>query len=226
MTDTSLRPDAERKDYNVVLICLEGFSKYIMEEKGHVKGVTPNLDRLTREGIYFSNIYANSFRTDRAMVAVMSALPAQPTMSVMDMTRISTSLPSLAGALGKNGYDTHFYYGGDANYSNMKSYLMGTGFQNVTHQFDFDKKLQVYGSYEWQTGANVQNASSSVLNSYEYGTSLSLDYPYIKLGRLARPFLRKGLSSTSFKLEADWQLRAVQAHFRAEDKHRPELQSL
>ena len=142
MTYTSLRPDAERKDYNVVLICLEGFSKYIMEEKGHVKGVTPNLDRLTREGIYFSNIYANSFRTDRAMVAVMSALPAQPTMSVMDMTRISTSLPSLAGALGKNGYDTHFYYGGDANYSNMKSYLMGTGFQNVTHQFDFDKKLQ------------------------------------------------------------------------------------
>ena len=142
MTYTSLRPDAERKDYNVVLICLEGFSKYIMEEKGHVKGVTPNLDRLTREGIYFSNIYANSFRTDRAMVAVMSALPAQPTMSVMDMPRISTSLPSLAGALGKNGYDTHFYYGGDANYSNMKSYLMGTGFQNVTHQFDFDKKLQ------------------------------------------------------------------------------------
>ena len=142
MTYTSLRPDAERNDYNVVLICLEGFSKYIMEEKGHVKGVTPNLDRLTREGIYFSNIYANSFRTDRAMVAVMSALPAQPTMSVMDMPRISTSLPSLAGALGKNGYDTHFYYGGDANYSNMKSYLMGTGFQNVTHQFDFDKKLQ------------------------------------------------------------------------------------
>lgn len=142
MTYTSLRPDAERKDYNVVLICLEGFSKYIMEEKGHVKGVTPNLDRLTREGIYFSNIYANSFRTDRAMVAVMSALPAQPTMSVMDMPRLSTSLHSLAGALGKNGYDTHFYYGGDANYSNMKSYLMGTGFQNVTHQFDFDKKLQ------------------------------------------------------------------------------------
>lgn len=141
MTYTSLRPDAERKDYNVVLICLEGFSKYIMEEKGHVKGVTPNLDRLTHEGIYFSNIYANSFRTDRAMVAVMSALPAQPTMSVMDMPRISTSLPSLAGVLGKNGYDTRFYYGGDANYSNMKSYLMGTGFQYVTHQFDFDKSL-------------------------------------------------------------------------------------
>ncbi|MDY3847676.1 MAG: sulfatase-like hydrolase/transferase [Prevotella sp.] len=142
MTDTSLRQNAERKDYNVVLVCLEGFSKYIMAEKGHVKGVTPNLDRLTREGLYFTNVYANSFRTDRAMVAVLSGLPAQPTMSVMDMPRISTSLPSIAGSLAKHGYDTHFYYGGDANYSNMKSYLMGTGFQHVTHQFDFDKRLQ------------------------------------------------------------------------------------
>ena len=142
LTDTTLRSSAERHDYNVVLICMEGFSRYIMSEAGHVKGVTPWLDKYSQEGLYFSRFYANSFRTDRAMVAVMSGLPAQPTMSVMDMPRISTSLPSIAGSLGKNGYDTHFYYGGDANYSNMKSYLMGTGFQHITHQFDFEKKLQ------------------------------------------------------------------------------------
>ncbi len=142
MAHASLRPDVEKHDYNVVLICMEGFSKYIMSEAGHVKGVTPSLDRYSKEGLYFSRFYANSFRTDRALVAVLSGLPAQPTMSVMDMPRISTSLPSIAGSLGKNGYDTHFYYGGDANYSNMKSYLIGTGFQHITHQFDFEKKLQ------------------------------------------------------------------------------------
>ena len=142
LTDTTLRSSAEKHDYNVVLICMEGFSRYIMSEAGHVKGVTPWLDKYSQEGLYFSRFYANSFRTDRALVAVLSGLPAQPTMSVMDMPRISTSLPSIAGSLGKIGYDTHFYYGGDANYSNMKSYLMGTGFQHVTHQFDFDKKLQ------------------------------------------------------------------------------------
>ena len=142
MVHASLRLDAEKHDYNVVLICMEGFSKYIMSEAGYVKGVTPSLDRYSKEGLYFSRFYANSFRTDRALVAVLSGLPAQPTMSVMDMPRISTSLPSIAGSLGKNGYDTHFYYGGDANYSNMKSYLIGTGFQHITHQFDFEKKLQ------------------------------------------------------------------------------------
>ena len=37
-------------------------------------------------------------------------------------------------------------------------------------------KFEVHGSYEWQTNSTVQGRSS-VINSYEYGTSLSLDYP-------------------------------------------------
>lgn len=140
MICTRLRPDASRHDYNVVLVCLESFSKYIMAEAGHVSGVVPNLDRYSHEGIYFTDFYANSFRTDRALVSVLSGLPAQPTMSVMDQPRISTALPSIARTLGRNGYGTHFYYGGDTNYSNMRSYIVGTGFQQVTSQYDFSAK--------------------------------------------------------------------------------------
>ncbi len=140
MTCTHLRHDAEKHDYNVIVICLESFSKYIMQESGHVKGVVPNLERYSREGIYFTNFYANSFRTDRAIVSVFSGLPAQPTMSVMDQPHISTSLPSLARSLGKGDYDTHFYYGGDAGYSNMRSYIIGTGFEKLTDQHDFPSK--------------------------------------------------------------------------------------
>lgn len=140
---TQLREDATKHDYNVVIVCLESFSKYIMTESGHVKGVTPNLDKLSNEGIYFTNIYASSFRTDRGLVSVLSGLPAQPTMSVMDMPRISTSLPSLAKTLSGKGYDTHFYYGGDTNYSNMKSYIVGTGFSNITAEDDFPEKMRI-----------------------------------------------------------------------------------
>ena len=140
MTCTRLRQDAKQHDYNVIMICLESFSKYIMQESGHVKGVVPNLERYSREGIYFTNFYANSFRTDRAIVSVFSGLPAQPTMSVMDQPHISTSLPSLARTLAKHDYDTHFYYGGDAGYSNMQSYIIGTGFEKLTDQHDFDSK--------------------------------------------------------------------------------------
>lgn len=143
MTANALRCNAERHNYNVVLIGLESFSKYIMTESGYVKGVTPNLDNLSQEGIYFTNFYANSFRTDRGLVAILSGFPAQPTMSVMDIPHISTSLPSLASTLLRNGYDTHFYYGGDTNYSNMKSYIVGTGFNKVTSEDDFPKSQRM-----------------------------------------------------------------------------------
>ncbi len=118
---------------NVILITLESFSDTIM----HVKGITPNLLRLAEEGLYFTNFYANSFRTDRALVSIHSGIPAQPTMSVMDIPRKSTSLPSIANHLAKEGYKTAFYYGGDINYSNMRSYFMGTGFQNIVSESDF-----------------------------------------------------------------------------------------
>jgi phosphoglycerol transferase MdoB-like AlkP superfamily enzyme len=108
-----------------------------------VYGITPNLRRLAREGIWFTNFYANSFRTDRALVSIHSGLPAQPTMSVMDIPHKSTSLPSIAGQLAKNGYKTVFYYGGDINYSNMRSYFMGTGFQQVVSESDFPSKKRI-----------------------------------------------------------------------------------
>ena len=149
MTCTALRGDSvgvfslrgENQPKNVVVIMLESFSKYIMTEAGHVKGITPNLDRYSKEGIYFTRFYANSFRTDRAIVSILSGLPAQPTMSVMDIPHKSTALPSIANAMGKAGYNSTFYYGGDTNYSNMKSYFMGTGFQNVVSDKDFPKNL-------------------------------------------------------------------------------------
>lgn len=144
LSHTALRPDTIRtvSRPNVIMICLESFSKYLMEEKGHLRNVVPNLERLCREGTYFTNIYANSFRTDRALVSVLSALPAQPTMSIMDMPRKSTSLPSIARTLAANGYSTTFYYGGDTNYSNMRSYFMGTGFQTIISEYEFPARAR------------------------------------------------------------------------------------
>lgn len=135
LTHTALRSDTTGTlaRPNVILVVLESFSDTVM----HIPGVTPRLVQLTHEGIHFTNFYASSFRTDRALLSIHSALPAQPTMSLMDIPRKSTSLPSIAGTLARNGYTTAFYYGGDVNYSNMRSYFMGTGFHRVISETDF-----------------------------------------------------------------------------------------
>ena len=67
-------------------------------------------------------------------------------------------------------------------------------------------KFEVHGSYEWQTNSNVIG-DNSVINSYEYGTSLSLDYPRLVMPGW-RKLSRKAFTSTSFTLDATWLNRA------------------
>lgn len=67
-------------------------------------------------------------------------------------------------------------------------------------------KFEVHGSYEWQTNSNVIG-DNSVINSYEYGTSLSLDYPRLVMPGW-RKLSRRAATSTSFTLDASWLNRA------------------
>ena len=132
--NTSIK--GEKNSKNVLLIILESFSDSIMR----VPSATPQINKLAKEGLYFPNFYASSTRTDRALASILSGVPAQPTMTILDVPRISNSLPSIASSLKQHGYTTHFYYGGDTNYSNMQSYLVATGFQQVTSETDFSAK--------------------------------------------------------------------------------------
>ncbi len=68
-------------------------------------------------------------------------------------------------------------------------------------------KLEAHGSYEWQTGSNIQG-KSSVVNSYEYGTSLSLDYPRLIIPAWGRKWSRRAQATTSFAMDANWLNRA------------------
>ena len=68
---------------NVVLILLEGMVAQIFEELGGEKGVTPNLDRLMREGVNFTRAYAAADRSDKGMIAVMSGFPSQGPESII-----------------------------------------------------------------------------------------------------------------------------------------------
>ena len=99
--------------------------------------VTPNLNRLMTEGVSFSDCHANSWRTDRGIVCILSGYPSFPTASVMKMPEKSRTMPSIASTLKKEGYRTSFVYGGDINFTNMKGYLLATGFDQLVCDQDF-----------------------------------------------------------------------------------------
>lgn len=137
VTDSTEIRLKKTENVNVVVVILESFSNVVMH---HKDSVIPNVNRYAREGVYFSRIYADSQRTDRGMVSILSGLPAQPTMSIMDMPHKTNNLYSIARSLSSKGYSTSYYYGGDTNYSNMNSYLSATGYQTVISEKDFPSR--------------------------------------------------------------------------------------
>lgn len=123
---------------NVFLIIMEGMGSNIIETLGGEKGVTPNLSKYTKEGIVFTNFFANAIRTDRGLTSILSAYPAQPTNSVMKDSKKIQNIPIITQNFKAAGYETAFYYGGDDNFTNLRSYLITAGYQTIINEKNFD----------------------------------------------------------------------------------------
>ena len=125
------------KHPNVIFVVLESFMSKDMETLGGLPNVAVQMNKLAEEGILFTNFYANSFRTDRGLVSIFSGYPGQPNTSIMKYARKAQSLPSIPKSLKKAGYDLQYYYGGDADFTNMRSYLVGAGIVDIISDQNF-----------------------------------------------------------------------------------------
>jgi len=122
---------------DILLVVLEGISANTIESLGGAEGVTPCLDRLCEEGVLFTNVYAGSFRTDRGLVSILNGYLSQPTTSIMKYPAKSETLPSIALSLAEQGYVADMLYGGDIDFTNMKSYFYHSGYSHITSDVDF-----------------------------------------------------------------------------------------
>lgn len=121
---------------DIILVILESFSAHLMPSLGG-EDVASGLDSLGREGVLFTNFYASSFRTDRGLAAILSSFPAPPSTSLLKYVDKFEKLPSLPSVLRGEGYDAAYYYGGDANFTNMQAYLVSSGFSPIVSDKDF-----------------------------------------------------------------------------------------
>lgn len=133
---------------DILIVIMESFASDIMPSMGSYKDVAVCLDSIAQQSILFTRFYANSFRTDRGMVSILSGYPAQTTTSIMRYPRKTSQLPSIARNLVKyKNYKTTYYYGGDADYCNMRSYLVSQGYQHIISDANFpiEDKISKWG---------------------------------------------------------------------------------
>ena len=120
----------------------------LMESAGDIfEEAMPRLQRLKQEGIDFAACYGNTWRTDRGTVCTYSGYPSFPTSSVMKMPMKTNHLPGIATSLREVGYQTYYLYGGDINFTNMRSFLVTTGWEQLRWKADYTNEEQ--SSAKW-----------------------------------------------------------------------------
>jgi phosphoglycerol transferase MdoB-like AlkP superfamily enzyme len=122
----TIKSTEPEKKWNVITICMESMSGEYLSYLGNKQGLTPNLDRLANESIFFENLYATGTRTVRGMEALTLSLPPTPGQAIIYRPE-GTNLTTTFTPFLDRGYDCAFFYGGDGRFDFMNRYFGTNG---------------------------------------------------------------------------------------------------
>ncbi|MEN9919921.1 MAG: hypothetical protein RL662_2357 [Bacteroidota bacterium] len=131
------------RPYNLVIFLQESLGAEFVGCLGG-KPLTPELDKIAKEGLLFTNLYCTGTRSVRGIEAVVTGFLPSPSESVVKLSNSQTGFFTLADLLKRAGYNTSFVYGGMANFDNMASFFNGNGFDNIIDESVLDKDGNQY----------------------------------------------------------------------------------
>ena len=120
---------------NLVIVLEESLGAEFVGSLGGLP-LTPNLDRLASQGLWFENLYATGTRSVRGIEAVVAGYPPTSSVSTVKLAKSQRGFFTLASFLKAQGYTSTFFYGGESHFDNMRGFFMGNGFDQVLDQQD------------------------------------------------------------------------------------------
>ncbi|NMC38157.1 MAG: sulfatase-like hydrolase/transferase [Bacteroidales bacterium] len=124
---------------NILIIILESFGNTLVGPLGGDPLTTPNLNKMIDDGLVFSNFYASGNRTDKALPAILNGYPAQPSASIIKEAKKTQSLESLVKIFNGLNYHSSFWYGGDINFADFRSFVISSGFRDIITMENFNR---------------------------------------------------------------------------------------
>lgn len=122
---------------NLIIVLEESLGAEFVGRMGGLP-LTPRIDALAEEGIWFENLYATGTRSVRGIEAIITGFLPTPSPSVVKLPRSQSGFFSLAELLGRQGYDTSFIYGGSADFDNMRRFFSNNGFDTIIDEPDYE----------------------------------------------------------------------------------------
>jgi phosphoglycerol transferase MdoB-like AlkP superfamily enzyme len=120
---------------NLVIVLEESLGAGFVEGLGGLP-ITPNLNGLANQGIWFDQLYATGTRSVRGIEAVVAGFPPTPALSVVKLNKSQRDFTTLASVLRRAGYRNEFVYGGESHFDNMRGFFLGNGFHDVVDRED------------------------------------------------------------------------------------------
>ena len=127
--NAQFQASGELRKPNIILVTIESFSAKYMGSNGDPRNLTPNLDALRKQSLYFNNFYATGTRTDRGLEAITLSIPPTPGRSIVKRIGRESGYGSLGQQLKAVGYDPVFVYGGRGYFDNMNAFFSGNGYR-------------------------------------------------------------------------------------------------
>ncbi len=126
---------------NIVVLILESWSADLIQSLGGKEGITPEFNKLEKNGVLFTNFYASGNRSEQAMTSIFAGFPSTPIRAISHNLDKIIGLPSLTKILEKEGYSSSYYFGGELMYGGINSFISVNGFDIIKEGKDIDKKL-------------------------------------------------------------------------------------
>ena len=123
---------------NLVIFIQESLGYQFVKTVGGEDGITPNFNKLSKEGILFKDLYSNGTRSIRGIAGVVSGNFSIPGKGVIKRNKSQKDYFTIAKLLKPFGYHTSFIYGGESRFDNMRGWFLGNGFDEVIDEPKFE----------------------------------------------------------------------------------------
>jgi phosphoglycerol transferase MdoB-like AlkP superfamily enzyme len=125
------------KPKNLVIFIQESLGAQFVGALGDKRGITPNLDQLSEQGLWFEQLYSNGTRSIRGLAGLSAGFLPVPGKGVLKRNKAQQGFFTVAQLLKPYGYHSLFLYGGEKRFDNMASWYYGNGFDNIIDEKKF-----------------------------------------------------------------------------------------
>ena len=163
-----------KNNFNLVVLLLESWTPRFIDSFGNANfKVTPNFDRLAKEGIKFTNFYSVGRRSIQGIQAVLTGVFPAPGLPVIGYGLELSKFLGLGHIADKQGYSTIMIQSSKRRSYRMNSISKATGFSEYYGMEDMPKILEYPSRAEPKFG-------------WDYETLIFLKN---KLDEIKKPFL-------------------------------------